>query len=315
MTKIIVYKITNLINNKCYVGITSYTLQFRWKAHKYKSNKCRRLKNSIRKHGENNFKVEELYTCFSVEHANEMEQYFIELYNSLSPNGYNLRSGGKYGKPSEETKEKISKSHIKRLKEPELLQQRKESMDKRWASSEREKLTIKAKATGLKLRVPLVSVNTETLQIVRYEKWRDAQELYTNIDKCISGINVSSGGYCWFYDKGQSEQELINSTKQKMDSRRNKPRDTTTIRPCDNTLREEARGRFVSIVRVNIETLEVQQYENVNDAVRSGYSTTPIYSSLKGELKKTHKNIWFYYTPDTDFVELAKNRLNSLKSK
>lgn len=312
MNKIIVYKITNSIDQKCYIGITSYSLEFRWKAHKYKNNKCVRLKNAIQKYGENNFKVEELYTCFSIEHANEMEEYFIKLYNSLSPNGYNLRTGGKYGRPSEETKEKISKSHIKRLKEPQLLQQRKESMLKRWASDERKTLTEKARVTGINNRKPLVSINVKTYEIKKYKRWKDAQELYPNLDKCISGENFTSLDCCWFYDTGQSDLELIELTKLKM-SKKKKPRNTA-IKIPNSYLRNGAKHRFKSIVKINIKTLEMIQYENINDAVRDGNSASTIYKSLKGNIHKVNKNIWFYYTPDTDFVELAKNRLNSLKS-
>ena len=58
MTKIFkVYKITNLINDRIYIGQTSLTIEARWYYHaRYDS--CDYLHNAVRKYGPDNFKIE-----------------------------------------------------------------------------------------------------------------------------------------------------------------------------------------------------------------------------------------------------------------
>jgi group I intron endonuclease len=111
--------------NKCYVGQAveklcsgkNWGYLARWKAHireaKIGLNYCRLLDNAIRKYGSENFKVSLLCKCDTLEELNDKESYYIKEYNTLSPNGYNLTTGGnKNQKQSEETKFKKSQSLI-----------------------------------------------------------------------------------------------------------------------------------------------------------------------------------------------------------
>lgn len=107
----IVYKITNKINNKTYIGQTIQELKSRWSKH------CSRRKNSalsmaIHKYGKENFILEILETCNSIEEMNKKEKEHIVTLNTLSPNGYNLTSGGKNGLHTEETKRKIGEAQL-----------------------------------------------------------------------------------------------------------------------------------------------------------------------------------------------------------
>jgi group I intron endonuclease len=77
----------------------------RWKQHiKDSTTKdyCRLLNNSIRKYGYENFKVELLKEC-PVEDLNKYEQQYILELNTLSPNGYNLTTGGNFCQQTIET--------------------------------------------------------------------------------------------------------------------------------------------------------------------------------------------------------------------
>ena len=91
-----IYKITNQLNGKCYVGKTMLTIQERWKQHlkDAKRERCnnRPLYKAINKYGENNFKIEQLEKC-SDNIVNEREQYWIEKLNSFHF-GYNATTGG-----------------------------------------------------------------------------------------------------------------------------------------------------------------------------------------------------------------------------
>lgn len=94
-SKGIIYKVTNLINNKIYIGKTITTLDNRRKNHLYcaKSQKTY-FYNSLIKYGFNNFKWEVIFDSFYIEYLNEAEKYFISYYNSKLPNEYNMTDGG-----------------------------------------------------------------------------------------------------------------------------------------------------------------------------------------------------------------------------
>ena len=57
----IIYKITNIINNKVYIGQTVNTIKQRWNKHCH-SNGCRSLYNAILKYGKENFNIEIIET-------------------------------------------------------------------------------------------------------------------------------------------------------------------------------------------------------------------------------------------------------------
>ena len=92
----IVYKITNKINNKVYIGQTKRSLQVRITAHTYSANVKNsqlRLHKAIRKYGIENFIWEAIKTCNSLEELNECEIEQISNHNSFL-RGYNMTNGG-----------------------------------------------------------------------------------------------------------------------------------------------------------------------------------------------------------------------------
>ena len=105
----IVYLITNTINGKRYVGQTKRTLAARWWQH-CKTKGCYYLHRAIQKYGKEHFSIETLCEPPTQELTNEMEEYCIARYNSVSPNGYNLTSGGKYPKFCKEMRQRMSAS-------------------------------------------------------------------------------------------------------------------------------------------------------------------------------------------------------------
>jgi len=92
----IIYKLTNRVNGKIYIGQTTLTLEERFKSHIYnaKFDKSRVILRAITKYGTENFNKEVLYECSSKEEMNEKEKYFIKYFNSKLPNGYNMTDGG-----------------------------------------------------------------------------------------------------------------------------------------------------------------------------------------------------------------------------
>lgn len=102
----LIYKITNILNGKCYVGQTISKLEQRWYKHCHKSSGCLALHNAIKLYGKENFTIEQIDTATNQDELNVKEKYWIEYFNCISPNGYNLKSGGK---DCEYTNESIAK--------------------------------------------------------------------------------------------------------------------------------------------------------------------------------------------------------------
>lgn len=91
-----IYKITNLINGKQYVGKTLKTIEQRWQEHIQDSGKekiqKRPLYSAIKKYGIENFIIEEIEKV-DVDNINEREKYWIKFLNTFK-NGYNATIGG-----------------------------------------------------------------------------------------------------------------------------------------------------------------------------------------------------------------------------
>lgn len=94
-----IYKITNDINNKVYIGQTKNLIKYRWEHHLWKGKHPEKpdtdypLYRAMRKYGIIHFSIFEIEEI-SDEKLNEREQYWIQQYHSYVPNGYNCDLGG-----------------------------------------------------------------------------------------------------------------------------------------------------------------------------------------------------------------------------
>lgn len=118
----IIYKVTNKINSKVYIGQTIGNIQQRWVHHCGKWSTCLYLKNSIQKHGKKNFTIEEIYRAETLDDLNKKEEELIIFYDSRNiEKGYNIRPGGNNSKPSEESKERMRISSTGKKHSPETI--------------------------------------------------------------------------------------------------------------------------------------------------------------------------------------------------
>ena len=127
-----IYKITNIINQKLYIGqavshirkknkFVPHGTNGRFNSHvqealgnnntKYS---CRNLNSAIKKYGKNNFTLQLLYNC-NLDDANKLETEEIIKHNSLVPNGYNLVTNCKSFCPSIEFRQSLSSGLINSL--------------------------------------------------------------------------------------------------------------------------------------------------------------------------------------------------------
>lgn len=120
MNQYIIYMYTSP-SGKRYIGQTK-NFKNRERQHKYSGSKCSAFANAIKKYGYANLKLEILEVSLTIEEANIKEEYYIDKYSSLAPNGYNLQTGGYNFSISEETREKFKIANKKRIVSSETKQ-------------------------------------------------------------------------------------------------------------------------------------------------------------------------------------------------
>lgn len=106
MTNYVVYMHTSP-TGKSYIGITNdyYT---RCSKHRTPTSGCTAFYNAIKKYGWETFDHRLIKEDLSLDQANYWEGFYIEKENTLSPHGYNLKTGGNVVRLSDETKAKLS---------------------------------------------------------------------------------------------------------------------------------------------------------------------------------------------------------------
>lgn len=93
----IIYKVTNSVNGKIYIGQTIRGLIRRRWSHESKARRGKTsmlLPKAIKKYGKENFKWEIIENCDSKDEMDEMEFHYIKQFNSIAKNGYNITFGG-----------------------------------------------------------------------------------------------------------------------------------------------------------------------------------------------------------------------------
>lgn len=128
-----IYKITNKLNGKAYVG-QSNDIERRFKEHQQKGESSRiPLDVAIQKYGKDNFIYEIIEEC-SLEELNQKEQYWIATLNTVK-NGYNCSDGGEQqsigenngrSKLTEEDVKKIRKAYADHKKQKEVYEEYKD---------------------------------------------------------------------------------------------------------------------------------------------------------------------------------------------
>ena len=169
-----IYLITNTVNDKIYVGQT-VDIEDRWGNHKarlnggYHNNK--HLQRSWNKYGSDSFSFTVLTEC-AEEQLNTMEEYFIFCLDSYDKRvGYNKNYGGGSGRPTEETKRKLSES---------------QKNDKKKSKT-------------------VIGIHKVTGLIIEYPSTKEAARIIGicngHISECCRGIRKSAGGYTWMYSE------------------------------------------------------------------------------------------------------------------
>jgi len=110
----VIYLVTNTINYKKYIGVTiSVNPRQRWRRHVSNAKRgCPEpLYQAIRKYGKAAFTFDVIFYCPDHPSFDLAEEVFIKLFDTRSPNGYNLRAGGRATRHIEASRLKMSQSH------------------------------------------------------------------------------------------------------------------------------------------------------------------------------------------------------------
>lgn len=126
----IIYKITNLLNNKIYIGLDSKN-----NVEYYGSGKL--IKQAIRKYGKENFKKEIIDSSDNLNDLYEKEKYWVCFYNATDRLiGYNLKPGG-FGNSGKWNGVHLTEEHKNRIKESLKHSEKRLNM---WTESYKNKL-------------------------------------------------------------------------------------------------------------------------------------------------------------------------------
>lgn len=220
-----IYMIQNKVNNKIYIG-QAVDIEDRWGEHRrglrggYHHNK--HLQNSWKRDGEENFEFTVLLEC-EESNLNMYEEYYIFDLMTFDPRvGYNKDYGGKSGRPTEETKRKLSearkgeKHHMygKQLSEEAKRKMSESHKGRQFSEETRRKLSEakkgKHRSEETKRKIsenrskPVVQIDPTTNKIVKV--WESSTEAvrqggftHGSISRCCNGKLKTHKGYKWVF--------------------------------------------------------------------------------------------------------------------
>lgn len=118
----IVYRVTNTVTGKAYIGVTRHKAATRWKTHRAytKRGSMFPLHHAMQKYGIENFRFEIICECSSLPELAACERGLIAEHGTYAPHGYNVTSGGEgcfERVVSDETRAKLSAAYQRRIAE------------------------------------------------------------------------------------------------------------------------------------------------------------------------------------------------------
>ena len=208
MTIYSIYKITNQINNKSYIGFTGQINPYnRINSHFHKkSNKLKNIHKAIIKHGKASFTKCIIYQSKDKQHTLEMESYFISLYNSKTQ-GYNMTDGGDSGGYNHTSKTKLFLKELhtgKKLTQNHIESIVKAQLGVSKSSEHKKRISISHK--GKKLSKEHKNSISKTLEICHYViKFKDKKTIHcTNLNKFCKENNYDQSA-AWKVSVGKQK--------------------------------------------------------------------------------------------------------------
>ena len=236
-----IYMIKNKVNGKMYIG-QAIDIERRWKKHRSglrgNDHDNKHLQNAWNKYGQENFEFSILLECDESQLNNMEIDYIAKLKTYDQDFGYNKTYGGSSGRPTEETKKKLSaackgknhpfygKHHSEETKK-KLSETRKgkycgknhplygkhhsEESKRKMSDSHKGKTSPNygkhiSEEHKMKLSIPIVQIDASTNKVVNV--WDSSMEAEReggfnpgHINNCCKGKRKTHKGYKWMYLK------------------------------------------------------------------------------------------------------------------
>lgn len=213
------YRISNTINNKIYIGQCTYPVQ-RWYLHRKSSAEPKQvIHHAIKKHGTHNFIFDVIACCKTQDDTNDTEKLLIKQYGCIVPNGYNVAPGGKvisgkdhwmYGKKhTAESKQKMSEATKGKPKSDEHKQKCGLAFRGHHHTDE-SKAKIASGNTGQKR-------SEETKQQLSKQKmgntnWKNSSGCKPGFDNCQSSLTREQAEQ--IYQRNQQGESIVSLAKE-----------------------------------------------------------------------------------------------------
>lgn len=210
----IIYKATNKVNGKCYIGQTRHSIEVRKRKHLSCARKGVKTNfyKAIRKYGADNFEWEIVCSTNDKQKLNELETFYITKYDSIK-NGYNMIDGGDNNVMDIES---VKTKHDEVMRSPEVRKKISDTMKRKIANGEffteehRKKLSEKAKGnhnfgSGDTRSIGCYCV-LENGTTYEFHSYRDAWKWWITIDnpfdtnaECIYQRKIKQSIKCGYY--------------------------------------------------------------------------------------------------------------------
>jgi group I intron endonuclease len=294
-----IYRITNKINGKKYIGQTTCKDPLeRWKGHQKairQGKGCPFLRKAVVKYGIENFQFEVIHTCLD-EQRDEKEKEFIMSENSLIPHGYNMAMGGQGGgfigkKHSPESKEKISQASIKAQKL--MSAEMKESISKKLSE---------------KMKIIKKDVSEETCKkISEKRKGRLLSESHKQkISHSLKGRTLMSNS-----DKSLETRRKISEGAKKRVAEGRVAKFTDEMKVNHSQIMTQVCG--IKLDKFSSDGDFIQTYNSLKTAAKgNGTTEKTIRKVLKGEIDKAGGFIWKHHDESPKLEIVAKENLHTL---
>jgi group I intron endonuclease len=277
-----IYKATNLINGKIYVGQTTKSLKVRIKSH-YDSHKTPKIifHKALKKYGFENFEWCVIDSANSQNELDIKEKFWIEFYQTYigykHSNGYNATTGGKSGfRFTNDSLNKMSQSQAEWIKthgHPRGM------LNKNHSKETIEKFKIINSRANNGNSKPVVKLDKNGVLIKKYDCMRDASdELQKELDNyninavphignCCKYKNKSAYGYIWMYEEDYNNGN-VNIQKSK----------------CKK-----------SVIQLTINGEFVKEFESIKEAsAHIGINANNLSRCLNGKTKTCKGYKWIY---------------------
>lgn len=298
----LIYCISNDINTKMYIGQTTQGLEKRWNNHiktaKSDVPHCL-IHKAMLKYGIEHFKCYVVEDNIPIEILNDRERFWIEKYNSVTPNGYNIRSGGddcgrkvvlKIDPNTNEVIEKFSSllqaAYTSNI-DPSSLSKvciHKNGTNTaggyKWSYEDNYDKNIIKKLKQHKQFQTLYQIDPYTKEVVN--TWEGVVDASRNtkinqetISQCLSGNYRTAGNYCWCY--------------------------------ADDYKQFYPKQKYRLVLQIDLNNNVVKAWKSAMEAAENlDINANGIRSCCRGVVKTYKKYIWRY----CDYEEFSKHSKN-----